>query len=60
MAESVIEPILTEAMVQHGIEVLLECRAAKKNEGDTVKAVYLSMEAIRQLTIMRDNFGTAH
>lgn len=55
-----IEPILTQAMTQHGIEVLLECRAAKKSEAETVKAVYLSMEAIRQLTIMRDNSGPMH
>jgi hypothetical protein len=54
------EVVLFEEMVQAGIETLREERARKAHDADMVKAIYLSMQAILEIAVMRDQNETRH
>lgn len=56
MSETVILP----EMLSAGIEALVECEARDFNNHDTVIAVYLAMEAIREISVMRRHYESVH
>lgn len=56
MAETVILPEMVEA----GEETLVECRNAKATDRNTALMVYLSMQAIYEIALMRGTNQTRH
>jgi hypothetical protein len=47
-------------MLEAGIETLIECRRRGMPDDETAVAVYLAMEAVSRMRMMRDATGTVH
>lgn len=47
-------------MVDHGVDVLHECDAANKSKRETVVAVYLAMECIKEIVVTQAASETKH
>lgn len=56
MSETAVLPEMIEA----GVETLVECRHANANDRTAALMVYLAMEAVRQISEMRDMNETRH
>ena len=52
--------VLLPEMIQAGVEAYSECRARQYESYDIVIAIYLSMEAIREISDMRKQYETVH
>lgn len=56
MSETVILP----EMIDAGVETLVECRKADATDTNTALMVYLSMQAIYEIALMRGTNQTRH
>lgn len=54
------EVFILPEMLAAGVEALQECRIADRGDEETAVTVYLAMEAIREIAIMREEAGRVH
>lgn len=54
------EVFIFPEMLEAGVEALLECRNRDLPEDEMVVAIYLAMEAIREIRVMRTGSGLVH
>lgn len=54
------ETVILPEMLTAGIEALAECEVRHFSNQDTVIAIYLAMEAIKEIAIMRKHYEVVH
>lgn len=54
------ETVILPEMLSAGMEALAECEQREFNKHDTVIAIYLAMEAIREIAAMRKRYESVH
>lgn len=54
------ELAISPAMLAAGAEAVEDCRKRSLGDTEIALAVYLAMEAIREITTLRDEYETVH
>lgn len=58
--ENLSEVVILPEMLAAGMEALRECESREYEEADVVIAVYMAMEAVKMIAIMRSAESTVH